>query len=156
MISLSNITLQRGREKLLVDTSVVIVGGRHLALIGRNGCGKSSLFSLLQGHIGAEAGDLSIPSNSRVSHMAQEVAQVSNLETEEEKQLYAIGLSVAGNTLGTFKGEFNEDEVALIAAGFADGMLETEAKVDMEEYGPKLNAYLQQRFQNVHLESVSM
>ncbi len=80
---------------------------------------------------------------------AQETADVSTPETEEEKQLYAIGLSVAGNTLGTFKGEFNEDEVALIAAGFADGMLETEAKVDMEEYGPKLNAYLQQRFQNV-------
>ena len=32
---------------------------------------------------------------------AQEVAQVSNPETEEEKQLYAVGLSVAGNTLGT-------------------------------------------------------
>ena len=82
MISLSNITLQRGREKLLVDTSVVIVAGRHLALIGRNGCGKSSLFSLLQGHIGAESGDLSIPSNSRVSHMAQEVAQVDRSALE--------------------------------------------------------------------------
>ena len=30
-------------------------------------------------------------------------------ETEEEKRLYALGLSVAGNTLGTFKGEFSQD-----------------------------------------------
>ena len=82
MISLSNITLQRGLEKLLVDSSVVIIGGRHLALIGRNGCGKSSLFSLLQGHISAEAGDVSIPANSRVSHMAQEVAQVDRSALE--------------------------------------------------------------------------
>ncbi len=82
MISLSNITLQRGLEKLLVDSSVVIIGGRHLALIGRNGCGKSSLFSLLQGHISAEAGDVSIPVNSRVSHMAQEVAQVDRSALE--------------------------------------------------------------------------
>lgn len=79
----------------------------------------------------------------------QETSNAITPETEEEKQLYAIGLSVAGNTLGTFKGEFNADEVDLIAAGFAAGMLEAEAKVDLAEYGPKLNAYLQQRFQNV-------
>lgn len=79
----------------------------------------------------------------------QAATKIVTPETEEEKQLYAIGLSVAGNTLGTFKGEFNADEVDLIAAGFAAGMLEEEPKVDLAEYGPKLNTYLQERFQNV-------
>ena len=73
LIILTNLTLQRGRENLLVDTSLVIFGGRRVALIGRNGCGKSSLFELLMGNIQPEAGDLSMPPNSRISHMAQEV-----------------------------------------------------------------------------------
>jgi len=79
----------------------------------------------------------------------QEEAKVVTPETEEEKQLYAIGLSVAGNTLSPFKGEFSADEVDLIVAGFADALLDAEAKVDIEEYGPKLNTYLQERFANV-------
>jgi len=70
-------------------------------------------------------------------------------ETEEEKRLYALGLSVAGNTLGTFKGEFSQDEVDLIASGFAAGMLEAEPDVSLEEFGPQLNEYLQKRFENV-------
>lgn len=73
MITLNNITLQRGRDNLLVDTSLVVFEGRRVALIGRNGCGKSSLFALLRKVITPEAGDLSIPSDSRISHMAQEV-----------------------------------------------------------------------------------
>ncbi len=73
MISLTNITLQRGRDNLLQDTSLVIFEGRRVALIGRNGCGKSSLFALLRGEIGLESGDMSIPGGSRIAHMAQEV-----------------------------------------------------------------------------------
>ncbi|MGY8827428.1 MAG: FKBP-type peptidyl-prolyl cis-trans isomerase [Candidatus Latescibacterota bacterium] len=79
----------------------------------------------------------------------QEEAKVVTPETEEEKQLYAIGLSVAGNTLSPFKGEFSADEVDLIVIGFADALLDADAKVDIDEYGPKLNTYLQERFANV-------
>jgi FKBP-type peptidyl-prolyl cis-trans isomerase FkpA len=79
----------------------------------------------------------------------EQAAKVVTPETEEEKQLYAIGLSVASNTLSPFKGEFSADEIDLIAAGFADALLDADAKVDIEEYGPKLNAYLQKRFESV-------
>jgi FKBP-type peptidyl-prolyl cis-trans isomerase FkpA len=64
----------------------------------------------------------------------EQAAKVVTPETEEEKQLYAIGLSVAGNTLSPFKGEFSADEIDLIAAGFADALLDADAKVDIEEY----------------------
>jgi len=73
LISLTNITLQRGRENLLENTSLTVFSGRRLALIGRNGCGKSSLFELLLGRLVPEAGDLGIPTSSRIAHMAQEV-----------------------------------------------------------------------------------
>ena len=73
MIVLTNITLQRGRENLLEDTSLTIYESRRVALIGRNGCGKSSLFELLLERIGPEIGDVAIPSGCRIAHMAQEV-----------------------------------------------------------------------------------
>ena len=73
MIVLTNITLQRGRENLLEKTSLTIYESRKVALIGRNGCGKSSLFELLLGKITPEEGDVAIPSGCRIAHMAQEV-----------------------------------------------------------------------------------
>lgn len=65
------------------------------------------------------------------------------LRTEEEKTLYAIGVAVAENTVGSFKGQLDADQMAKIVAGFADVLEGAEPRVSMEEYGPRLNAYLQ-------------
>ena len=73
MIVLSNITLQRGRENLLEKTSLTIYESRRVALIGRNGCGKSSLFELLLAKISPEHGDVAIPTGCQIAHMAQEI-----------------------------------------------------------------------------------
>jgi ATP-binding cassette subfamily F protein 3 len=74
MIVLTDITLQRGTQCLLQDTSLTINPGRHVGVTGRNGCGKSSLFGLLLGELQTDAGSVSVPPNWRVAHMAQEVS----------------------------------------------------------------------------------
>ncbi|WP_438952051.1 ATP-binding cassette domain-containing protein [Porticoccus sp.] len=73
MIILDNITLQRGTKRLLEKTSATIHPGRKIALIGANGAGKSSLFSLLLGKLTVEEGTLQVPGQWRMAHMAQEV-----------------------------------------------------------------------------------
>ena len=73
MIILRNITLRRGSKLLLQDANVTIQPGQRLALIGANGCGKSSLFSLLLGDLGADAGTVEGMNTLRMSHMAQEI-----------------------------------------------------------------------------------
>lgn len=73
MIILENITLQRGTKRLLEKTSATIHPGRKIALIGANGAGKSSLFSLLLGELTVEEGTLQIPGQWRMAHMAQEI-----------------------------------------------------------------------------------
>ncbi len=73
MITLENITLQRGSKRLLENTSAVIHPGRKIALVGANGAGKSSLFSLLRGELEVDAGVLRVPDHWRIAHMAQEV-----------------------------------------------------------------------------------
>lgn len=73
MIELSKITLQRGVNTLLKDTSLRINDGQKIAIIGPNGAGKSTLFALLTGELGLDAGDLNMPPKWRISHMRQEV-----------------------------------------------------------------------------------
>jgi ATP-binding cassette subfamily F protein 3 len=74
MISLTNIELRRGVKLLLNDAELSIHPGQHIGIIGSNGSGKSSLFKLLLGQVAADAGELFIPSDWRIAHMAQELA----------------------------------------------------------------------------------
>ncbi len=77
MIILRDIGLRRGSKLLLRDASVTIQPGQRLALIGSNGSGKSSLFSLLRGELTADSGEIEGFSGLRLAHMAQEVHATS-------------------------------------------------------------------------------
>jgi ATP-binding cassette subfamily F protein 3 len=76
MIILRDIGLRRGSKLLLQGANVTIQPGQRLALIGANGSGKSSLFSLLLGELSADAGAIEGMSSLRMAHMAQEVHAV--------------------------------------------------------------------------------
>jgi ATP-binding cassette subfamily F protein 3 len=82
MIILRNIELRRGSKLLLRDAALTIQPGQRLALIGANGSGKSSLFSLLLGELGADRGDIEGLDGMRLAHMAQEV-HATNLAAGE-------------------------------------------------------------------------
>ncbi|MDF1628719.1 MAG: ATP-binding cassette domain-containing protein [Alcanivoracaceae bacterium] len=73
MIQLESLRLRRGPDILLDHASMTLHGGWKIGLTGRNGCGKSSLFALLSGHLEADAGSLSVPTDWRMAIMAQEV-----------------------------------------------------------------------------------
>jgi len=73
MIILRDIALRRGSKLLLSDAEVTLQPGQHIALIGANGCGKSSLFAMLLGDLSADAGHMEGLEGLRMAHMAQEV-----------------------------------------------------------------------------------
>ncbi len=72
MITLSNATLMRGSKVLFADAGLTIHHGQKLGVVGRNGCGKSSLFACLQGTLGLDKGDLGSPDDLCIAAMAQE------------------------------------------------------------------------------------
>ncbi len=72
MISLSQLSLQRGGKPLFDNVSLTVHPGWKIGVIGANGCGKSSLFALLRNELHPDAGDLSLPARWTVAHVAQE------------------------------------------------------------------------------------
>ncbi len=75
MITLSNLRLQRGQKVLLESANARIDVGQRVGVIGRNGTGKSSLFALLRGQLHGDAGDVRIPTNWVIAHVAQEMPE---------------------------------------------------------------------------------
>ncbi|WP_421868192.1 ATP-binding cassette domain-containing protein [Motiliproteus sp.] len=82
MIELIELSLQRGKSQLLQQVDLRLHAGHKVGLIGANGSGKSSLFQLLLGGLEADGGELKIPSQWRLAHMAQEVAALSRPAVE--------------------------------------------------------------------------
>ncbi len=76
MIQLKHITLRRGGEILLEAADATIPPGHHVGLVGANGAGKSSLFALLRGELAPDAGEVLIPKDWTVAHMAQEFSEL--------------------------------------------------------------------------------
>ncbi|MBA3536310.1 MAG: ATP-binding cassette domain-containing protein [Tatlockia sp.] len=71
MLTLNQITLSRGNKILLDKTTVTLQEKQKIGLVGQNGCGKSSLFSLILGTLGVDHGECLINPQLRISHLAQ-------------------------------------------------------------------------------------
>jgi ATP-binding cassette, subfamily F, member 3 len=121
MITLRNLTLRRGVKVVLDSASVTLNPGERIGLVGRNGAGKSSLFALLAGRLGADAGDFDIPPRWRMGEVAQHMPETSDPATTFVMQ---------GDT------PLMEAEAALAAAEAADdGHAMADAYLLMEEAG---------------------
>ncbi len=73
MLQFTDVSLRRGPRLLFGDASFQIHPGQKAGLTGANGCGKSSLFSLILHELGTDAGDIHYPVNWVVAHVAQEM-----------------------------------------------------------------------------------
>ena len=89
MIVIKNISLLRGTKAVLQQASATLHPGEKVGLIGRNGAGKSSLFSLLAGRLQPDAGDVEIPASWLKPGGLAEVAQ-NMPETEDPATEYVL------------------------------------------------------------------
>ena len=72
MLQLNQIELRRGAKLLFENASLQAHAGQRLGVIGVNGSGKSSLFSLILGQLDADAGQLQLNPKDVIAHVAQE------------------------------------------------------------------------------------
>ncbi|HEX6323834.1 MAG TPA: ATP-binding cassette domain-containing protein, partial [Vicinamibacterales bacterium] len=74
LVTLDHISISFGREPLLDDASLQIDAGERVAIIGRNGTGKSTLLKILSGELQPDAGAIWRAPGSEAARLAQDVA----------------------------------------------------------------------------------
>lgn len=85
MLRLNDVTIARGTRVLYTHATAVAAPGERVALVGQNGCGKSSLFAAILGELTPEDGSIEAPSLDRIAHVAQTVE-----ETDEPSLEYVL------------------------------------------------------------------
>uniref|UniRef100_UPI0018EE08F7 ABC-F family ATP-binding cassette domain-containing protein n=1 Tax=Chromobacterium sp. ASV23 TaxID=2795110 RepID=UPI0018EE08F7 len=116
MIQLKNLSLRRGLKELLIGANLTLNPGYKAGLTGANGVGKSSLFSMLLGELHADGGDMLIPPNWTMAHVAQETPALErsalDYVLDGDKELRALEAQLAeaeakhdGNAIGHLHGE---------------------------------------------------
>ncbi|MDO9854120.1 ABC transporter ATP-binding protein [Glaesserella parasuis] len=118
MIFFTDLTLKRGQTILLEQANATIHTGQKVGLIGKNGCGKSSLFALLKNELQAEGGDASYPKNWSITWVNQEtpaldisaldyVIQGDREYTQLTAQLEQANLENNGNLIATLHAQLD-------------------------------------------------
>lgn len=76
----------RGSKYLLENASASIFPGQKVGIIGRNGCGKSTLFAAIKGEIAPELGSLTVPRNFKISAVSQQTPSLGISALDYVKQ----------------------------------------------------------------------
>jgi len=74
MLQFIDVSLRRGPVLLFERASLQIHPGQKVGVTGANGAGKSSLFALLRGEVHADNGDVRVPADWQLAHVAQQLA----------------------------------------------------------------------------------
>ena len=99
LITLNNISLQFSENLVLNEINATIQKGDKIALIGRNGEGKSSLMRVLAGIIDADDGEIKVKNNTTISYLEQSSPQ------DIEQSLFEVvarGLGTIGDLLANY------------------------------------------------------
>lgn len=83
MITVSDVSLQYGGTKLFKDVNLKFTPGNCYGVIGANGAGKSTFLKILSGEIDSSTGEVSIPSNIRMSVLKQDHYQYDECQVLE-------------------------------------------------------------------------
>src|SRR5258706_2646586 len=72
LISANGLALAYGAAPLLEDVTLSVAAGEKIGLVGRNGCGKTSLLKILAGELAPDAGEISRRRGLRIGYLPQE------------------------------------------------------------------------------------
>jgi len=78
MLTVSTVSKAYGAQTLFDNVSLQVNRGERLALVGANGVGKSTLFSLILGREEPDSGQVALEKRASLGHLAQETAEVGD------------------------------------------------------------------------------
>src|SRR3989338_2432430 len=84
MIAISKLSKNYGKKALFENISLNINSGEKIGLLGPNGTGKSTLFSMILGETEPSAGEIRINKSIRIGYLPQEAGFHSEHSVLEE------------------------------------------------------------------------
>ena len=108
LITLDNISLRFAEKPILCEINATINRGDKIALIGRNGEGKSSFMKVLAGVIQADDGNLKIKSGTTISYLEQSPPDYNDQTLFE---IVAQGLGNIGELIAKYQTCLNNGDV---------------------------------------------
>ena len=110
LLSANEIRLSYGYQTLLDGVTLAVSAGEKVGLVGRNGCGKTSLLKILTGQQKADSGDLSLRRGIRIGYLPQEFELDPELSVHEN---IATGAADIVDAIRRYEnGEGSEAELA--------------------------------------------
>ena len=74
MLNIQNLSYLQGGIPLFQNVSLLAYSNQRIGLVGKNGCGKSTLFRLIRGEIKPDSGEVSIQPGKTIAYVEQEIA----------------------------------------------------------------------------------
>ncbi|MBB22630.1 MAG: ABC transporter ATP-binding protein [Roseibacillus sp.] len=110
LFSANELRLAYGHQTLLDGVTVAISAGEKVGLVGRNGCGKTSLLKILANENQADSGELSAHRGLRIGYLPQEFELDPDLSVHENIAAGAADVASAVTRYET--GDGSESELA--------------------------------------------
>ena len=136
LLSANELTLAYGHQNLLNGITLAVEAGEKVGMVGRNGCGKTSLLKILAGDSQPDGGDIALRRGLRVGYLPQEFELDPNLTVLEN---ITSGVADLADAIAKYEaGEGTESELSdlLHFIEHADGWnLELRIKTTAEALG---------------------
>jgi ATP-binding cassette subfamily F protein uup len=110
LLSANEIRLTYGYQTLLDGVTLAISAGEKIGMVGRNGCGKTSLLKILTGTDAADSGEIALRRSLRIGYLPQEFELDPDASVQENIASGAADIVEAMRRYET--GEGSEAELA--------------------------------------------
>ena len=121
LLTLRALELRLGATVLLEDVNLVVERGERIAVIGRNGMGKSTLLRVIDGETAADGGEIVSAQNLSIARLVQDVP-AGLVGTVFD--VVAAGLGEAGEVLARYQHLVDENPERIDELGRLQGRIE--------------------------------
>jgi ATP-binding cassette, subfamily F, member 3 len=73
MLNIQSLTFHQSGMPLLQNCNLQVFTGQRVGLVGKNGCGKSTLFRLIRGIVKPDGGDVNLQAGKTIAFVEQEI-----------------------------------------------------------------------------------
>ncbi|WP_110337458.1 ribosomal protection-like ABC-F family protein [Nitrosomonas sp. Nm84] len=82
MLNIQSLIFLQGGTPLLENSNLQVFANQRVGLVGKNGCGKSTLFRLIRGVIKPDSGEVSLQPGKTIAFVEQEIINSDQLAIE--------------------------------------------------------------------------